>query len=124
MQKGNIAIYAPKIIIEILWKIVYMPIWWYSRGLFNLVEGLVHFLSDHLKSTALFVWIKNFFKPMYGQYDWAGILISLIVRLFQIIVRGIYFIFYVILCLAALIVWLVFPIIVIYFIYFQIFGLI
>jgi len=122
MQKGNIAIYAPKIILEILWNIVYLPIWWYSRGLLNLIAGLIHFLGDHLKSTALLVWIKNFFKPMYGQFDWAGVLISLIVRFFQIIVRGIYFIFYIILSLAAVLVWLAFPIAIIYFIYFQLFG--
>jgi hypothetical protein len=123
MQKGNIVLYTPKIVLEILWNIVYMPIWWYTRGLFNLIEGLLFFLSDHLKSTALLVWIKNFFKPMYGQYDWAGILISLLVRFFQIIVRSAYFIFYVILSIIAVLVWLAFPIGVVYFFYFQIFGL-
>jgi hypothetical protein len=98
-----------------------MPVWWYSRGLLNLVEGLIRFLGDHLKRTALLVWVKNFFKPMYGQYDWAGILISLIVRLFQIIIRSLYFVFYILLSLAAVAVWLAFPVGVIYFIYFQLY---
>ncbi len=34
------------------------------------------------------IWIKNLFKPMYGQNDIAGKIISFFMRIFQIIFRS------------------------------------
>ena len=119
MYSNSFIFYTGKIIFEIARDIIYFPLWWYSRGLFNLLLGVRDFLVDKQKSLALLVWIKNIFKPMYGQYDWQGFLISFFVRLVQIIFRSIFMLFWAILGLAVIIFWLFLPILVIYEIIFQ-----
>ena len=119
MPTNSFLFYGVKILAELVRDVLYFPIWWYSRGLLNLAIGLKNFLSDKQKSLALFVWLKNIFKPMYAQYDFAGHLISFVVRLVQIIVRGIAMLFWLVFALAVFIFWLLFPVLVIYEIIFQ-----
>lgn len=71
-----------------LLDIVHVPIWWYSKGLKLEINHLVSTIYDLDYLTGFSVWLKNIFVPMYGQRDWRGRLISILVRLFQIIVRG------------------------------------
>ena len=105
---------------DLLKDIVYFPLWWYSRGLAQLVIKLKDFLLNKEKSLALLVWIKNIHKPMYGQYDWQGMLISFFMRLFQIIARGLFLLFWLVLALVIFLIWLILPIFVVYEIIFQI----
>lgn len=119
MLTNSFIFYAGKIIVEMITDIIYFPLWWYSRGLLNLILGLKNFLADKQKSLALLVWVRNIFKPMYAQYDWQGILISFLVRLVQIIFRSIFMLFLAILALAVVIFWVLLPILVIYEIIFQ-----
>lgn len=44
-------------------------------------------LSFRWRSYAIGLWMKNFFAPMYGQYDWTGRIVSVFVRFFVIIGR-------------------------------------
>jgi hypothetical protein len=120
MRKENLVVYAPKALIEVGWSIAFFPVWWYTKGLLMALKNIRSMLRDQMKSTALLVWIRNIFVPMYGQHDWAGILISLIVRLFQIIVRGSYMLIWLIIAILLLLAWLSLPVFVIYEIYLQI----
>ena len=120
MLSNNFGLYAGKILVDLVRDIIYFPFWWYSRGLKQVTIRLMNFLANKEKSLALFVWMKNIFRPMYAQYDWAGILISFFVRLFQIIVRGIFMIFWLALVVLALGLWLILPVLAIYEIIFQI----
>ncbi len=120
MTSNNFIFYGLKIISELVRDVLYFPVWWYSRGLLKLLVMLEKFLSDKQKSLALLVWLKNIHRPMYGQYDWAGILISFFVRLVQIIVRSLVMLIWFILVMALLLAWVALPILVIYEIIFQI----
>jgi hypothetical protein len=71
---------------------------------------------------ALFVWIKNIFTPMYGQYDWQGRLISLFMRIVQIIFRGFVMLICVGIAVALLIIWIILPPFVVWQIFYQIIG--
>ncbi len=119
MFSNNLIFYSGKIVVELIYDVAYFPLWWYSRGFFNLLKSLLNFLADKQKSLALVVWLKNIFRPMYGQYDWQGWLISFLVRLAQIIFRSLVMLFWLILCLAVIILWLLLPPFVIYEIIFQ-----
>ena len=119
MISNNYSAYSIKICVEILRDIFYFPFWWYSRGLFELLIKLKNFLYNKQKSLALLIWIQNIFRPMYGQYDWAGILISFFIRSFQIIFRSLTMLLWVIFCLVVTSLWLVLPPLVIYEIIFQ-----
>ena len=85
MMTNNFATYSIKILGEIGKDIFYFPVWWYSRGLLIMINGILTFVRDREKSLALLVWIKNIHKPMYGQYDWQGVLISVFMRIIQIL---------------------------------------
>ncbi|MDD4901224.1 MAG: hypothetical protein PHS62_03915 [Patescibacteria group bacterium] len=118
-MSNSFIFYSVKILTELIGGIAYFPVWWYSRGLVNLLLGVKDFLVNKQKALALIVWVKNIFKPMYAQYDWQGILISFFVRAVQIVFRSIIMLFWAILGLAAVIFWLLLPILVIYEISFQ-----
>jgi len=119
MLTNNLGLYAGKILVDLLKDILYFPLWWYSRGLKQLAIKVKNFLVSKERSLALFVWMKNIFRPMYAQYDWAGILISFFVRLFQITVRGIFMLGWLTVALLALGLWLILPVLAVYEIIFQ-----
>jgi hypothetical protein len=59
---------------------------------------------------------------MYGQHDWEGILISVLMRIVQIFIRSIAMIFWVFIAIIAMAAWIFIPLIIIYQIYFQLVG--
>lgn len=121
MPINNFAVYGVKIFTDVIKDILYFPFWWYSRGTLEVARGLFNFLATREKSLALFIWIKNIHRPMYGQSDWQGMLISFFMRLIQIIFRSAILFFWLIISLALLLLWIIFPILAIYGIYFQLF---
>jgi hypothetical protein len=120
MINNNPFFYFNKIILEIGWKIVYFPVWWYSKGLVNKLKKAKNFIKNKERALALIIWIKNINKPMYGQHDLTGTLISFFIRLFQIILRSIILFFWVLFQLLLVITWIILPIFVFYQIIFQI----
>ncbi len=119
MINNNLALYGAKILAELGRDLVFFPFWWYSQGLFLFVKKLLAFLNNQQKNLALFVWIKNIHKPMYGQNDWQGIMISVLMRIFQILIRSILMFFYLAIACAALLAWIFIPLVIIYQVYFQ-----
>ena len=119
MLNNNLGLFSAKILAEIGRDLVFFPIWWYSQGLYLVVKKLLEFLKNQQKSLALWVWIKNIHRPMYGQKDWEGIMISVLMRVFQIILRSILMLFWVAVAVAVLAFWVLVPFVVIYQIYYQ-----
>ncbi len=121
MLTNNFAVYGLKIISELISDVFMFPIWWYSRGFIQWSGVLLNFLREQQKSLGLMVWITNIHRPMYGQTDWQGIMISLFMRIFQIICRGFIMVFWLLAVLLLLIAWLAIPILIAYEIMFQLF---
>ena len=67
-----------------------------------------------LQELGLPVWIKNLFKPMFGQQDWQGRIISFFMRLAQIIIRFIIWLFWIIFSVAVFVIWIVVPIFIVW----------
>lgn len=120
MWRHNFLSYSFKIIISLILEIIYFPIWWYGEGLFKVVVNLFSFLRNQERSLGFFIWLKNVFVPMYGQYDWPGRLISFFIRLVQIIIRGVALFVWLVICLSLLIIWLALPVLLVLFLFFQI----
>ncbi len=64
----------------------------------SLGRWLIRSWQYRARGYALGLWIRNFFVPMYGAYDWAGRLISvgmraavILTRLFALLVEGMVF---------------------------------
>lgn len=117
MPTNNFIAYSVKILGETVWDVLFFPFWWYSYGLARQLKNIIQFLDDRQKSLALFVWIKNIHKPMYGQEDWQGRMISLLMRLIQIFFRSLVMFFWLIAVLVYFLIWIILP----FFILFQIF---
>ena len=117
--KNNFWFYASKVAIGIIFRIIYFPLWWYSRGLLNLLLNLRRRLLDELIYLNIGVWIKNFWTPMYGQHDITSRLISLVIRLLQIIYRSLVILFWVLWFIILIILWLALPLLILYIIYRQ-----
>lgn len=99
---------------------LYTPVWWYSRGLLRQFQGVWGSLLARHEALALDVWIKNIGTPMYGQYDFAGRVISFVMRLAQIVGRLFVLVVWAALLLAWLMVWVLIPVGVVYLIVMQI----
>lgn len=120
MLTNNFALYGTKVLAELARDILFFPLWWYSKGLFQVVRFAKEFLVNRARALAWLVWIKNIFTPMYGQRDFAGKLISFFMRLIQIIVRSVFMLFWLAVSACFLIFWLFLPLIVLAGIIFQI----
>ena len=122
MIHNNFYLYGLKLLTETIKDILFFPLWWYSRGLIQLVSGLKRFLINREKGLAFFIWVKNFFKPMYGQSDWQGRLISMGMRFFMIIFRGLALLFWLIFCVFIFLLWLALPVLAVFELMFQFYG--
>lgn len=109
MANDNFLIFSGKIVAGIVGELLYFPIWWYSVGLSRLARNLYKFWRGQEKSLGFSVWLKNIFVPMYGQHDWTGRLISFLVRLVQIIVRGLALLFWLAVVVIIFFAWLALP---------------
>ncbi|MBT7007175.1 hypothetical protein HN958_01580 [Candidatus Falkowbacteria bacterium] len=95
---------------DILFDLVYWLYWWYTQGLKKAFISMLDLIATGNKELGLMIWVKNLFKPMFGQYDWQGRLISVFMRFFMIIIRFIIFLFWVFIALVKFLLWILIPI--------------
>jgi len=121
MKNGDKLLYSNKIILEFILNILYFPIWWFTAGLLIVIKKNINFIQDQQKSLGVFIWVKNIFRPMYGQTDWQGRLISFFIRIVQIFFRALLLLFWMLAIIIIILLWIIFPFIVFYEIIYQIY---
>lgn len=94
---------------DLILDILYWPIWWYSGGVVRAWQRMIDTIKQGNDELALLVWMKNIFRPMFGDYSFQGRLISFFMRVIQIIGRGIFFLFWVAFAFLWFLVWLALP---------------
>lgn len=124
MAHGATVSIAKYIFGEVLGDLVYAPAWWYSRGLVWFLGRLRDRLVSFERNLGIGFWIHTLGRPMYGQYDIAGKIISFLMRIAVLIFRIILFVFYCLWLLILLALWILVPPIVIWQIVSQFVGLI
>ena len=78
----NIIVQATKILlVDLIGELLYFPIWWYTQGLKRVVLYVFNSIKDTNRNLAVGLMFKSLFKPMFGQYDRQGRLISFFFRL-------------------------------------------
>lgn len=97
------------IVLDLLGSFFYFPVWWYTHGLLGCMRWIQRSLSYRWKAYAMGIWLKNFFTPMYGQYDLSGRLVSVFVRFFVLFGRLIAFLIEALLYVLAFFAWLAAP---------------
>ncbi len=73
---------------EIGGDVLRFPAWWYGKGLLHAAQSCLQFVRGYARSIGVMVWAKNIFVPMFGRYDWQSRIISVFVRLANVIARG------------------------------------
>ncbi|MDP3244950.1 MAG: hypothetical protein Q8M83_04830 [bacterium] len=102
------------VFLNILGDFFYFPVWWYSLGFLKMAKKAGLSLLERERDLGLDIWLRNIFTPMYGQYDWAGRVISFFMRLAQIVGRTIILLIWLAFLLFFLCVWLAVPVAVVY----------
>ncbi|MBD3251608.1 hypothetical protein GF380_04120 [Candidatus Uhrbacteria bacterium] len=88
-MKTRVGSIAQLLFVDLIGSVAWFPVWWYTKGLQMLLQSVFRALQYRVRAYAFGIWIKNFFVPMYGQYDWTGRLISVFMRFVVLIGRGI-----------------------------------
>ena len=112
----NISKTLGEVFLSLFSEILYFPAWWYSKGLIYSLKNFSGRVASMKNRLAIDIWLKNFFVPMYGQYDIAGRLISVFIRFCQIIFRSIVLAGASIIYFFVLVFYFTLPLIVIFFI--------
>ena len=107
---------------DALTSVIRFPLWWYTRGLVDTASALARSVRTQATQLAIGVWIRNIFTPMYGQSDWQSRLISVLVRVAQILSRGIFLCFLVVVYLGGFALYLIAPLVAIAGTLFHLFG--
>lgn len=102
------------LLIDAIIEIVYFPIWWYTKGLKGTLIYVFNSLKNSNRNLSLTLLLRSLFKPMFGQYDRQGRIISFFMRLILVLTRLIVFILLVIFNILVIIFWIVLPLVVVY----------
>lgn len=121
MPANNAFLFGLSSSTEVFRKILYFPLWWFTGGLLWYFRKCFGFFRGWVEVSGFLVWLKNVFKPMYGQSDWAGLMIGFVIRLVQIFFRGIFLSFWLIITLVFFSLWFLIPLFAAYQLLFQIF---
>jgi len=79
---------ARLVFVDLIGSVVWFPVWWYTTGLKNMIVWCVEGINYRRRQYAIGLWVRNFFVPMYAQYDWGGRLVSIWMRFVVIIGRS------------------------------------
>jgi len=74
---------------EWIFSPITMPIWWYTEGFKLFVKKSYQVFTYYRHTLGVSIWVRNIFVPMFGLYDWQSRIISVFMRIAQIIARSI-----------------------------------
>lgn len=114
MQTFFIARLFQVLIAETIGDFLLFPLWWYTKGLLRTVKGIGRAIAQRQRSLALGLWIANLFRPMYGQSDWQGKLISFIFRMLVLVWRTLLFFVWLAFMTIALLCYIALPALAVY----------
>ncbi|MEK7532017.1 MAG: hypothetical protein AAB579_00210 [Patescibacteria group bacterium] len=98
-----------RLLLDALLDIFVTPIWWYTSGLKAVAHWWIYMTRRASASLGVLLWLKNLFVPMFGQRDWQGRLISILMRFVQVIARGIAYVVWMAAVTALLFLWISAP---------------
>jgi hypothetical protein len=107
------------IVVDIIGKMIYFPVWWYTKGTARIIRLISHQASDLIHTLNLKILAKFLFVPMYGLTDIWSRVISFPVRLVHFVVLSMVALSYMIALLVLLMLWLILPLFILYNILYQ-----
>ena len=113
-------LYAPKIIFDLCFDVLYFLPWWYSRGLIRVLRKSGRFLRAKEEELAILIWLKNIHRPLYEHYGWQGMVKSVIMRIGQLVLRSVILAFWAGVTLVKVAAYIILPVLVVWEIIYQI----
>ncbi len=107
-------IFIKDLFLDTIWEVLYFPIWWYSRGFKKTVLFCWRRINNGWDVLALSIFLKSFFKPMYGQRGWDAYVLSLATHFLQLVWRLFLMAVWFLVWLFVLLLWLFLPILIIW----------
>ena len=103
-----------QIALDFLLHMVYFPVWWYTDGLKRAGIYCINLLQSGNEILAPGLWLQNLFVPMFGQNDWQGRIVSVVMRFINVIARGAALLMYAAAVSVIFVLWLLWPPFVLY----------
>lgn len=100
------------VLLRLFLHAVQFPVWWYSRGLIYIAQQLQSFVGQANATLGPGLWLKHIFVPMFGQRDLQGRLMSIFMRVVNIVIRSIALLVVTLFSLLLGVLWIVFPLMV------------
>ena len=107
---GSYKIILKDLFLDTVVEVLYFPVWWYSRGLKKAALFCFLRFKDGWQNLALVIFIKNFFKPMYGQKGWDAYVLSLASHFIHLVFRLFLMFLWALLWVFILFAWVTLPI--------------
>ncbi len=87
MATSRVGMVVSYVVFDVIGSVVRFPLWWYSAGALGVARWLGQGLGYRWRGYAIGLWTRSFFVPMYGATDWAGRLVSMVMRFVVIVAR-------------------------------------
>jgi|SRR3989338_9029170 len=99
-----------RLTLEFIWHVIFFPVWWYSLGARQVGRGCWHLLQAGNTRLAPGLWLRHLFVPMYGQTDWQGRLMSVFMRIINVVIRAVALLLWLFMVTALFFLWIIFPV--------------
>jgi len=106
-----------RIALEFFLDFLYFPLWWFTHGAWQSAEFCINLFLTGNQFLAPGLWLKNLFVPMFGQTDFQGRLVSVMMRFFNVIFRSLALLIWLAVVFLIFLLWFVIPILVIFMLY-------
>lgn len=123
MIRSNLLLAVKYLAVDSVGSLLYFPVWWFTRGAGRVAAYGFRTIRNAGHSFGVRIWFKNLFRPMFGQYDIAGRIISFFMRLIIIVYYTIVLLLLMALVSALFLGWLALPLIIGYEFFTQVVGI-
>ena len=107
-------IFIKDIFLDVVWEILYFPLWWFTKGLKNTGFFCLQRIKSSWRFLALSILLYSFFKPMFAQKGWDAYVLTLMVRCWQLCWRFIFMAIFAIFWTCVFLAWIGLPALIIY----------
>jgi len=114
MIRSNLLLAVKFLAVDSIVSFLYFPIWWYTKGAFRVAAHGFRSLMNAGHSFGVRIWLKNLFKPMFGQHDITSRIISFFMRLVMIVYYSAVLCFLTVFYAALFVAWLALPLFIAY----------
>jgi len=109
MIRSNAVLTLKALAVDSVVALLYFPVWWYTLGAARVAAWGAGTVRNAGRSFGVRIWLKNLFKPMFGQHDFPSRIISFFMRLVMIFYYSLVLLLLTVLMIALFLLWLAAP---------------